>query len=673
MDSKKLSLIAVLLTTSSYSMAGISGVNTYNCSSDVVQSCIADGLLFNFERNTCMDVNAFTNAQELRQAASCIDTAIKTEEDKQTKVAANTPTTAETIANTDKQMRTAIAQAEVTDGYREFVNKIEAVNLAAFESGQKTWRNQIGRQAVEVTETIVVSETGETQTSTRSFIPKHSAAPANVSEAIVITRNVHSASGGGDKDHNESSVNESTGLDMNDPVAANDARHHGETSTGDQSIGGFANDIGDAISDGLDSISDGFGKVGDAISDAFSGDDEAPDAVAANDARHHGGVSTDTTDQGIGGVVDNIGKGLSDIADAISDAISGDDEADSSTSTGTTTSTDEGISFTDIGQVAALGLPGGSIVGTGFAAMEQSAKAKAGTPGYGMAETTLSDGSKVSTVSGPIGGLVGAVAGLFGFDTVTTTHGLTPGKQYSAADKKAIADMEAEAKTKGEISGAMAAGDMDAAVDGYNDLSDEAKEDVMNGLEPEAAEALQDAVDAAAAEAAAEAEGDDSDGDDGNDGDGGGVGGGAGPNGSDGPGGNESGSRCFAAGTPILMADGSEKNIEDIQLNDEVKAFEGFNDLENRKVIKLFKHEDATLVLINGEIKTTAEHPFLAEDGTFKEVHEFSVGDNMVKADGTLVEIKSLETLEGKHTVFNFTVDDLHTYIAKGVRVHNKI
>ena len=71
---------------------------------------------------------------------------------------------------------------------------------------------------------------------------------------------------------------------------------------------------------------------------------------------------------------------------------------------------------------------------------------------------------------------------------------------------------------------------------------------------------------------------------------------------------------CFIAGTKVTMADGTFKNIEDIEVGDIVKGYEGYNE-----VIKL----DPTLV---GERKLysfnnnehyffTSEHPFMTEEG----------------------------------------------------------
>ncbi|WP_245008838.1 calcium-binding protein [Pseudovibrio brasiliensis] len=127
---------------------------------------------------------------------------------------------------------------------------------------------------------------------------------------------------------------------------------------------------------------------------------------------------------------------------------------------------------------------------------------------------------------------------------------------------------------------------------------------------------------------------------------------------------------CFVAGTTILMADGSAKPIEQVCLEDQVMAFDGLGALEPREVTDLFIHGKRQVLDVDG-VLTTPEHPFLRPDGSYKAVGQLQVGDQIVHADGSLHTIERIDEVEGRHTVYNFTVEGLHTYVAAGFRVHN--
>ncbi|KZK97222.1 Bifunctional hemolysin/adenylate cyclase precursor [Pseudovibrio sp. Ad5] len=128
---------------------------------------------------------------------------------------------------------------------------------------------------------------------------------------------------------------------------------------------------------------------------------------------------------------------------------------------------------------------------------------------------------------------------------------------------------------------------------------------------------------------------------------------------------------CFVAGTLILMADGSAKPIEQVGLEDQVMAFDGLGALEPCEVTDLFVHGKKQVLDVDG-VQVTSEHPFLLADGSFRPVAELRVGDQIVRADGSLHTIERIAEVEGRHTVYNFTVAELHTYVAAGFRVHNK-
>lgn len=133
--------------------------------------------------------------------------------------------------------------------------------------------------------------------------------------------------------------------------------------------------------------------------------------------------------------------------------------------------------------------------------------------------------------------------------------------------------------------------------------------------------------------------------------------------------------RCFGADTPIMMADGSYKPIQNIEVGDSVAAFDPDNEsgrgaLHARKVVRLFRSESSRLVDLGG-LRVTEDHPLLAEDGKFKSLAELGPTDNLVTQNGTLRPVGGWASISGVFEVFNFEVEEFHTYVAGGLRVHN--
>ena len=130
------------------------------------------------------------------------------------------------------------------------------------------------------------------------------------------------------------------------------------------------------------------------------------------------------------------------------------------------------------------------------------------------------------------------------------------------------------------------------------------------------------------------------------------------------------GGKCFGAGAPILMADGSSKRIEEIEIGDEVAAFERFGPLQAGRVTAVIRHEDSEVWEL-GDLVVTLEHPFLVEGGAFMPIGE--VGSRrLVLANGWFQDAPTLKRRDRRQATFNFTVEPYHTYVAGGYRVHNK-
>jgi len=66
---------------------------------------------------------------------------------------------------------------------------------------------------------------------------------------------------------------------------------------------------------------------------------------------------------------------------------------------------------------------------------------------------------------------------------------------------------------------------------------------------------------------------------------------------------------------------------------------------------------------VDGEvISTTGEHPFWVPDFGWVEAKDLIVGSLLQTEDGRIVDVDRVEKREGKFEVYNFKVEDFHTY-----------
>lgn len=164
---------------------------------------------------------------------------------------------------------------------------------------------------------------------------------------------------------------------------------------------------------------------------------------------------------------------------------------------------------------------------------------------------------------------------------------------------------------------------------------------------------------------------------------------------------------CFAAGTLIRMADGSQKPIEEIAAGDIVAAFNveqgGLAALEGRPVVRLFPGVTDTWIRLSNGTVVTPGHHFLTPNGSFRTIEDIlRDGGAVVDEAGGVIELSGEYIYHGVNTssefeqvesmdlttygalalapttvgagwrTYNFEVEGLHTYVADGIRVHNK-
>lgn len=147
---------------------------------------------------------------------------------------------------------------------------------------------------------------------------------------------------------------------------------------------------------------------------------------------------------------------------------------------------------------------------------------------------------------------------------------------------------------------------------------------------------------------------------------------------------------CFIAGTMVRLSDGSDKNIEDVEIGDKLLGQDG-----NVNTVLNYDHwplGGRDLIGINGSGPfKTPEHPLMTKEGwkaynsqdTIEQKPQIAhlmtngnlqVGDEIQDIDGNWVMVESLEVHknEEEQQVYNFMLDGNHTYYANGLLAHNR-
>ena len=171
---------------------------------------------------------------------------------------------------------------------------------------------------------------------------------------------------------------------------------------------------------------------------------------------------------------------------------------------------------------------------------------------------------------------------------------------------------------------------------------------------------------------------------------------------------------CVGIGTPITMADGSTKNIEDINVGDTIRSatvpgmpldFDeedtwsvwngtphgnppgsvwatAYYDIQEMNRVTpasasvkdiYFDYYD-NYYLINDSLKATYEHPFFVlREGrySFKTAASLLPGDKLFKTNNECEEIESIEFVNEPLETVNLNVEDLDVYFGGGYLMHN--
>ena len=135
---------------------------------------------------------------------------------------------------------------------------------------------------------------------------------------------------------------------------------------------------------------------------------------------------------------------------------------------------------------------------------------------------------------------------------------------------------------------------------------------------------------------------------------------------------------CFVAGTLVLSEDGYAA-IETIEPGDKVYAANPETEEAGYKeVVRTFVSEKDEIVhvKVGGEtITSTTEHPFYVPEKGWTAAIDLRAGDILVMSNGEYVVVEQVqhELLETPVRVYNFEVEDFHTYFVgdTSLLVHN--
>lgn len=139
---------------------------------------------------------------------------------------------------------------------------------------------------------------------------------------------------------------------------------------------------------------------------------------------------------------------------------------------------------------------------------------------------------------------------------------------------------------------------------------------------------------------------------------------------------------CFLAGTKVLMADGTYKNIENVKIGDLVQSYdEQTGEFTICRVAEVFHHspEDMTFgyyLVINDALRVTPNH-LMYSNGKWIAAGNLKVGDSLFgREDNIDYRIYSIEKVYEKESTFDLGIERCHTYLVSiddsvDVLVHN--
>jgi len=141
----------------------------------------------------------------------------------------------------------------------------------------------------------------------------------------------------------------------------------------------------------------------------------------------------------------------------------------------------------------------------------------------------------------------------------------------------------------------------------------------------------------------------------------------------------------FAADTPVLLADGTHKPIADVRVGDRVRTTDPLtNATSEQPVTAVHVNRDTELADVTvtsgagrpGTVETTQHHRFWnATTQRWTDAADLRKGDELRTDSGAAASLADVRTYTGSRTMYDLTVDTVHTYYVlagdTAVLVHN--
>ncbi|MEU9999056.1 polymorphic toxin-type HINT domain-containing protein [Streptomyces sp. NPDC050848] len=147
------------------------------------------------------------------------------------------------------------------------------------------------------------------------------------------------------------------------------------------------------------------------------------------------------------------------------------------------------------------------------------------------------------------------------------------------------------------------------------------------------------------------------------------------------------GRHSFTPGTPVLMADGSTRPIEDVRIGDEIVVTDPTTgETTTRQVVATIVTEDdksfvdLTISRKNGSaaesLTSTTTHPFWSPSaGAWVDAGSLEPGMTLRTVDGSTVRVEGTRPFDKRQRTHDLTIDEVHTYYVLAgdtpVLVHN--
>jgi len=153
--------------------------------------------------------------------------------------------------------------------------------------------------------------------------------------------------------------------------------------------------------------------------------------------------------------------------------------------------------------------------------------------------------------------------------------------------------------------------------------------------------------------------------------------------------------KCFVEGTLITLPNGTQKPIQELQIDElllssEIDTLNDTNDVtelykwscshlsENRIIAPITNIEKKiayeTIIINDGLLEATPFHSQLIQrDGIWKfiPIGEVFVGDNLFGIDQRIISVTSVTVNREKRNIYPMSLSPSHTYFANGVLTHN--